>query len=117
MLLKLEDRYSDLDSRVVSLLSSMDHTKINYDLIEILVVWILTGDHDYPRRGSILIFLPGIAEISTLFEKLDRTIHFKGLSEKYSILPLHSSLTSQEQRYCTIKHPRAHTLSSIQIQL
>lgn len=97
--LKLEDRYGDLRSEVVSILSCMDHTKINYDLIETLVIWILTGHHEYPREGSILIFLPGIGEISTLFEKLEKATVLNGLSGKCVILPLHSSLTSEEQKY------------------
>ena len=78
----------------------MDHTKINYELIEALVIWILTGRHDYPRQGSILIFLPGIGEISTLFGQLEKTINYShsSLSGKCIILPLHSSLTSEEQK-------------------
>lgn len=33
----------------------MDPEKVNYDLIEAVVTWIANGDHDYPKKGSILV--------------------------------------------------------------
>ena len=93
---QLENRYGDMDANVVSTLANMDHAKINYDLIVSLVLWILKEKHSYPREGSILIFLPGIGEISSLFDKLEQKISFHQL--KCLILPLHSSLNSEEQR-------------------
>ena len=48
----------------------MDHDKINYNLIETLIEWIVQGDHDFPRGGAILVFLPGLAEITMLYENL-----------------------------------------------
>jgi hypothetical protein len=33
----------------------MDPEKINYDLIETVITWIVAGVHDFPARGSILV--------------------------------------------------------------
>lgn len=51
-------------------LYTMDPDKINPELIEKVLEYICEGDHDWPRTGSILIFLPGISEISTVIEHL-----------------------------------------------
>lgn len=75
----------------------MDPERINFDLIEAILLWIVSGDHEYPTEGSILVFLPGIAEITTLFEQLNDHSEFSPRRGKYLILPLHSSLTSEEQ--------------------
>lgn len=92
-------RYADCSDRVQRTLAFMDHEKINYDLIENLIVWILSGKHEYPRQGSILVFLPGLAEISTMYEQLQRNSETSGRSGKCVVVPLHSSLTSEEQRF------------------
>lgn len=75
----------------------MDTEKINLDLIEKILVWIVSGEHDYPRKGSILVFLPGIAEISALHDQLSDHPEFNPRYGKYVLLPLHSTLTSEEQ--------------------
>ncbi|CAG9856904.1 unnamed protein product [Phyllotreta striolata] len=74
-----------------------DPDKINYDLIESVLEWIVSGDHRYPMVGTILIFLPGIAEITTLYDQLNVHKEFGRRTGKYVLLPLHSSLTSEEQ--------------------
>lgn len=33
----------------------MDKDKINYELVEHVLEWIVDGDHEYPREGSILV--------------------------------------------------------------
>lgn len=33
----------------------MDPEKINYDLIEIVITWIVDGEHDFPAQGCILV--------------------------------------------------------------
>lgn len=75
----------------------MDYDKVNLDLIEDILLWIVNGDHEYPNEGSILVFLPGIAEITALFEQLNDHPEFNPRYGKYILLPLHSSLTSEEQ--------------------
>ncbi|XP_044008649.1 putative ATP-dependent RNA helicase DHX57 isoform X2 [Aphidius gifuensis] len=75
----------------------MDHEKINYELIEKILEWIVDGQHNYPNEGSILIFLPGLSEISTLRELLKGNKLFSSNNGKYKIIQLHSTLTSEEQ--------------------
>lgn len=75
----------------------MDPEKINLDLIECVLSWITTGDYYFPRMGSILIFLPGIAEITSLYDQLCDSSEFSPRKGKYVLVPLHSSLTSEEQ--------------------
>lgn len=63
---------------------------INYDLIKKLVMKIdetLNAEND---RGSILIFLPGVMEIKKCLNAIDDDTIWK--------LPLHSALSSQEQK-------------------
>lgn len=48
----------------------MDFEKIDYDLIECCLMHIAQGRHDYPKTGSVLVFLPGMQEISTLYDQL-----------------------------------------------
>ena len=46
--------------------------------------------------GAVLIFLPGIADITSLLRALQMSRHFSQ-EDRFLLLPLHSSLTSQEQ--------------------
>lgn len=66
--------------------------KVNYDLIAELVIKIDQDLVDASNRGSILVFLPGVAEINSCI----RTIQNK-FSKDCIILPLHSALTPQDQ--------------------
>lgn len=65
---------------------------IQYDLIANLVSYIDRQLGIEKEDGSILIFMPGVAEI-------DRCINaIAGVSSRFYILPLHASLSPQEQR-------------------
>lgn len=75
----------------------MDYEKVNLELIESVLTWIVSGYHEYPKTGSILIFLPGIAEITSLLDQLNYHHEFGKRLGKYLLLPLHSSLSSEEQ--------------------
>lgn len=76
----------------------IDPDKINIDLIEAILVWIEnTYGGQETKKGSILIFLPGIAEITTLYEHLNEHPQFSPRKGNYVLVPLHSSLTSEEQ--------------------
>ncbi|XP_060531487.1 putative ATP-dependent RNA helicase DHX57 [Cylas formicarius] len=90
-------RYEGYSAKTCKTLFLMDPDKINNDLIETILMWIVVGKHDYPRKGTILIFLPGIGEITSLYDQLVVHPEFGKRSGKYVILPLHSSLTSEEQ--------------------
>lgn len=94
---KLYDGYSVNTSNVMSILN---RKKINYDLIAKLV------DHIFEKyantEGGILIFLPGMAEIMTMVDLLGSASAY---SRKMTILPLHSSLSTEQQQRVFKKAP------------
>nr|KAG5714408.1 hypothetical protein BaRGS_006854 [Batillaria attramentaria] len=67
---QLVARYPDCSKRTIRTMALMDLEKINYDLILLLLEWIVSGDHSHPKEGGILIFLPGFAEIQTMLDTL-----------------------------------------------
>lgn len=48
----------------------MEPMKVNTELIESVLKYIVEGDHSWPREGTILIFLPGLQEIQSVHEAL-----------------------------------------------
>ncbi|XP_053567900.1 putative ATP-dependent RNA helicase DHX57 [Bombina bombina] len=106
---ELSVRYNGLSKSVIKTLSAMDLEKINLDLIEALLEWIVNGDHSYPP-GAVLVFLPGLAEIKMLFEQLQSNASFNNRRNKRCVIyPLHSSLSSEEQQAVFLKPPRGVT--------
>ena len=61
-------RYSYCNEKVRKTLSMMDFEKIDYDLIETTLIYIV---EQFPAEGSILVFLPGLQEIMTAFDQVD----------------------------------------------
>ena len=85
----------------------MNETVINFDLIEDVLRLLLISDGQTKHglvapdgvdisQGSILIFLPGLAEIVALTDRLKGSRVFG--TRRLDIIPLHSSLSSQDQR-------------------
>ena len=86
---------------------------INYDLIEDILSLLLINTEKNETivppmnelssesidlsTGSILIFFPGIGEISCMNERLKGSKHF-GNRNNFEIIPLHSSLSPKDQR-------------------
>lgn len=83
----------------------MDTEKINMELVEHVLTYIVKGDHEWPREGAILVFLPGIAEIMSLHDQLCESHTFSPKTGRYIIVPLHSTLSSEEQAQ-VFKKPR-----------
>lgn len=90
----------------------VDEKKINYDLIEDLLIMLLNkrqmntsivapnGDGGMDTRmddGSVLIFLPGIGEIRALHQRLSTSKIF-GNNGQFNIISMHSSISSKEQK-------------------
>ncbi|KAH9519541.1 ATPdependent RNA helicase [Bulinus truncatus] len=103
---QMHARYSNYSTSTVKTLTQLDLEKINYDLIVTLLEYIVTDDHEeFPEDGAILVFLPGFAEIQILYDMLLSTPMFlpSGKSSRYKILPLHSSLSSEDQNSVFIK--------------
>jgi ATP-dependent RNA helicase DHX36 len=83
--------YPKCDSKTIHSLSVVDESVMNYELVAELVHHLsLHGE-----EGAILIFMPGMAEISNTIDQLRKKELFQ--SEKVIIYPLHSSLSSSEQ--------------------
>ncbi|EFA01881.1 putative ATP-dependent RNA helicase DHX57 [Tribolium castaneum] len=96
-------RYKECSFRTCKNLLLMDPEVVNNELIETVLTWIVSGEHNYPRKGTILVFLPGIAEITSLYDQLAVHPEFGTRSQKYLVLPLHSSLSSEEQAMIFMK--------------
>ena len=94
------ERYRDWSETTANTLALMDWEKINYDLVEAMVVFVADGgtrDCPLPTEGSILVFLPGMQEIMTLHDNLSSHPRI-GRGGKFLLVPLHSSLTSEQQQ-------------------
>lgn len=82
----------------------VDPSVINYELIEDLLTVLCTQQVEAKGNGSILIFMSGYAEIQTLVDLLLSNREF-GDSEKYWILPLHSSVATEDQQGIFMRPP------------
>jgi HrpA-like RNA helicase len=78
-------------SKTIHSLSIVDESVINYELVAALVEHLSLNGED----GAILVFMPGMAEISNAIDELRKKELFQ--SEKVVIYPLHSSLATSEQ--------------------
>ena len=83
--------YPKYSSSTISSLAIVNENVINYDLIAKLVEHICLNNDE----GAILIFLPGMAEITKTIEELYKKELFQ--SSKVVMYPLHSSLSTAEQ--------------------
>lgn len=94
----LYGRYHGFSRAVCKSLFLMDPFKINAELIEAILRYIVNVDESgWPAQGSILIFLPGLAEIQSIHDTLCDSSIFSPRAGKYLIVPLHSTLTNEEQ--------------------
>uniref|UniRef100_A0A665WCX5 Putative ATP-dependent RNA helicase DHX57 n=1 Tax=Echeneis naucrates TaxID=173247 RepID=A0A665WCX5_ECHNA len=91
-------RYKDTKKSVLKTIAAMDLDKINMDLVEGILEWIVDGKHSYPP-GAVLVFLPGLAEIKMLYEQLqsNRMFNNRGAT-RCVVYPLHSTLSNEEQQ-------------------
>ncbi|XP_039513078.1 putative ATP-dependent RNA helicase DHX57 isoform X2 [Pimephales promelas] len=106
---ELTVRYSKYSKSVVKTLAAMDLDKINMDLVESLLEWIVDGDHSYPP-GAVLVFLPGLAEIKLLYEQLQSNRMFNNRrTNRCVVYPLHSSLSNEEQQAVFTRPPEGVT--------
>ncbi|XP_037931792.1 uncharacterized protein LOC119666584 [Teleopsis dalmanni] len=90
-------RYNDYSKKTCKSIFLMEPMKINPELIEAILKFFVEGEHSWPKEGSILIFLPGLQEIQLVFDSLMDSTLFGPRSNKFVIIPLHSTLTSEEQ--------------------
>uniref|UniRef100_A0A3B4WYD6 Putative ATP-dependent RNA helicase DHX57 n=1 Tax=Seriola lalandi dorsalis TaxID=1841481 RepID=A0A3B4WYD6_SERLL len=110
--LSLQDltvRYKDTKKSVLKAIAAMDLDKINMDLVESILEWIVDGKHNYPP-GAVLVFLPGLAEIKMLYEQLqsNRMFNNRGAT-RCVVYPLHSTLSNEEQQAVFSRPPEGVT--------
>ncbi|XP_059620655.1 putative ATP-dependent RNA helicase DHX57 [Phlebotomus argentipes] len=110
-------RYRDYSKRTCNTMFLMDVLKVNPELIESVLVHIVKGDHSWPREGTILIFLPGLAEIQAVFNYLSDHALFSPRAGNCVLVPLHSTLTNEEQSmvFQRLKPPRRKIVLSTNI--
>jgi HrpA-like RNA helicase len=102
---EVSDDYPGYSPSTRKSMDRVDETVINYDLIEDVLHGLLVEENcdfkppdgaDVPT-GAVLIFLHGIGEIRTLAERLSGSRTF-GNRQNFEIIPLHSNLSSRDQR-------------------
>ncbi|KAL6422714.1 hypothetical protein ACFW04_010743 [Cataglyphis niger] len=96
-LVQLVSRYRGYSKQTYKSLYIMNQEKINFELIEKTLEWIVFGEHDYPKTGSILVFLPGMNDILAMKDRLHHNNNFSPNNKGFLIIPLHSSLSNEEQ--------------------
>ena len=89
---ELQKMYPNHNSKVISSLAIADESIINYELIAELLEHIAQTEND----GAILVFMPGMMEITKTIEEMQKKDFFQDPSRSI-IYPLHSSLSTAEQ--------------------
>lgn len=84
--------YPKYSKETIHSLSIVDETIINYELIAELLEHITLNQED----GAILVFMPGMMEITKTIEEMYKKELFQ--TDKVRIYPLHSSLSTEEQK-------------------
>ncbi|MBN3325252.1 DHX29 helicase, partial [Atractosteus spatula] len=87
------DNYSN---RTRHAIQYMNPNKINMDLILELLLFLDKAPQFRGVDGAVLIFLPGLAHIQQLYDILSTDKRFR-MKERYKLVPLHSTLSSQDQ--------------------
>jgi ATP-dependent RNA helicase DHX29 len=110
---------SAANTAAASVVDRMDLTIINYELLEMLIEQIdsdaiaptddgsSAGYADQLDGGSILVFLPGMVEITKLHSALMSNPHFYK-SDRFHVIPLHSSVAPNEQKKAFAPVPAGH---------
>jgi HrpA-like RNA helicase len=119
---QLAGRYQGYSPNTITSLSKLDTEAIDYDLIRDVVLWIMETNADVQslstqrrgvwgkertkdekqkggsKDGAILVFLPGLKEIMSAHETLADCAVFQQGANRDWLLPLHSTLSSEDQR-------------------
>lgn len=103
---EIYSRYREYSRSVCKSLFLMDPMRINTELIETVLRYIVDIDQSkWPNEGSILVFLPGLAEIQLVNDTLNDSSVFSPRAGKFIIVPLHSTLSNEEQAMVFRKAP------------
>lgn len=92
----LGPEFDHFSSRTRRVLQYMNPNKINMDLILDLLAYLDKSPQFCNVEGAVLIFLPGLAHIQQLYDLLTTDKRFSS-KDRYKLVPLHSTLSSQDQ--------------------
>ncbi|XP_016923089.2 putative ATP-dependent RNA helicase DHX57 [Drosophila suzukii] len=104
-LAEIYQRYAEYSKPTCKSIYLMEPMTINPELIESVLKYIVEGSHDWPREGTILIFLPGFGEIQTVHDSLMDNALFSPRAGKFILVPLHSALSGEDQALVFKKAP------------
>jgi ATP-dependent RNA helicase DHX29 len=93
-----EEQYEGYTISVKRNMARVNEDRIDFDLLEDLVGYI----HENEEQGAILVFLPGMAEISNLHRRLEASRRFAGCW----LVPLHSTVAPSDQRKAFKRPPK-----------
>eukprot|EP00873_Tetraselmis_striata_P037555 jgi/Tetstr1/457819/TSEL_044364.t1 len=96
------ERYAHLPDYVRRNLGRVNEQRIDFELLEELIGHI---DEAF-EEGAILVFLPGMGEISGMYERLSASHRF-GSQRGAWVLPLHSTVSPEDQRKAFQQPPPA----------
>ncbi|KAH8273341.1 hypothetical protein KR018_003934 [Drosophila ironensis] len=91
------NRYAEFSKPTCKSIYLMEPMMINPELIESVLKYIVEGDHEWPKEGTILIFLPGFQEIQSVHDALQDSALFSPRAGNFILVPLHSALSSEDQ--------------------
>lgn len=105
-----QQKRSGYSYNTVESIARMKLTTINNDLIVSLVRHLATRGHNAGLYGAsaILVFMPGMGEITKLLEAMQRD-QTLGDASSFRLLPLHSSLSTAEQKAVFVVPPKGVT--------
>jgi ATP-dependent RNA helicase DHX57 len=119
-----DQRLKKASNRTLDTLRTLDHSlnPVNTDLITALIRWLVTssnskgstksnpgtGTFGKAYDGAVLIFMPGLFEILDLVAALQRD-SVLGKDSSFLILPLHSELSTEEQKRVFVRPPPGFT--------
>uniref|UniRef100_A0A673N863 ATP-dependent RNA helicase DHX29 n=1 Tax=Sinocyclocheilus rhinocerous TaxID=307959 RepID=A0A673N863_9TELE len=92
----LSPELDHFSNRTRHVLQYMNPNKINMDLILDLLEYLDKSPQFRDVDGAVLIFLPGLAHIQQLYDLLTTDKRFSS-KDRYKLVALHSTLSSQDQ--------------------
>uniref|UniRef100_A0A7I4CTE9 RNA helicase n=1 Tax=Physcomitrium patens TaxID=3218 RepID=A0A7I4CTE9_PHYPA len=95
------DLYRNFSERTRRNLERLNEDVIDYELLEDLIIYI----DEEGEVGAVLVFLPGLAEIQLLWERLSVSRRFSGSASEW-LIQLHSSVAPADQRRAFQRPPK-----------
>ena len=100
---RLGEKFPKASDKTKDIILRMDPDCVNNDLIIALVETICFGNKYKDIEGAILIFLPGMQEINSLYDDFQG---IRALRAVLSVNRLHSSVSNEEQEAVFVRPPK-----------